>query len=102
MRRRAQALVMFVGYAAKLLSTASAGPASGGGALNDLVSLLINIITAPGTEKNLDDVATAARLAMGQVLTVMSAADFIRAVVVIVECGEDRVSQFRGYIKSAS
>lgn len=65
--------------------------------MSDLASLLIDIVTMQGTsgsEKGADDIAEAARGSINRTLSVMSAADFVRAVLAILECGEDRVSEY--------
>jgi U3 small nucleolar RNA-associated protein 10 len=98
MRRRAQALLLFVGYALQPLSavSVSADSAFHDGASGDLLSLLIDIVTVRGPtaahEKNAVDFAKAARFAMSQTLAAMSAADFLHAVLALLEHGDDHVS----------
>jgi len=95
-KRRAQAIVTFVGYALKSSSPAvPVGVVPEGGATSDLVSLLITIATLQGgtvAENNVDDIRKAARLSMSRALGVMSAVDFISAVRSMLESGEQRVS----------
>ncbi|KAJ7701560.1 hypothetical protein B0H17DRAFT_1195339 [Mycena rosella] len=95
-KRRAQALVLFVGYAIKLSSSAVEATATApeGGAMSNLVSLLIALATARGgssPETRVEDVSQAARVSLGKALGCMSAVDFVDAVLSILKSGDSRV-----------
>ncbi|KAJ7178741.1 armadillo-type protein [Mycena crocata] len=94
-KRRAQALVLFVGHAMK-------SPAHGGdeitvpegGAMSNLVSLLIAVATARGgstPDTRVEEVSKAARVSLRKALSCMSAVDFIEAVLSILKFGDSQV-----------
>ncbi|KAJ6554556.1 armadillo-type protein [Mycena capillaripes] len=94
-KRRAQALVVFVGYAMKM-SPSSAAPVTvpEDGAMSNLVSLLIALATARGGSSpntRIEDVSQAARISLSKALGCMSAVDFIDAVLSILQSGDSRV-----------
>ncbi|KAF7326662.1 U3 small nucleolar RNA-associated protein 10 [Mycena venus] len=94
-KRRAQALVVFVGYAMKMSpSTAVEVTVPEGGAMSNLVSLLIALATARGgatPDTRIEDVSQAARTSLSKALGCMSAVDFIDAVLSILQSGDARV-----------
>ncbi|KAF9078300.1 armadillo-type protein [Rhodocollybia butyracea] len=96
-RRRAQAIVIFVGYAAKTFpispSTSILNPDAmdvvpENTNLSDVVSILIALSTnstlGGSTEVKIEDVSKSARLSMARVLNVMSATDFIETVLLML------------------
>jgi U3 small nucleolar RNA-associated protein 10 len=97
-QRRAQALTIFVGYAAKPSSTtSSAVTVSDNCTIGDLVSLLIESATVHGdgaSKTKTAEISNAARSSLSQLLRTMLATDFIAAVLGMLESGETRVSLF--------
>ncbi|KAE9407069.1 hypothetical protein BT96DRAFT_987019 [Gymnopus androsaceus JB14] len=104
-RRRAQAIITFVGFAAKTLPSnlSQKNPdamdvvQSNAGNLGDVVSILITLSTkstntSAGAEAKVEDITKSARLSMSRVLSVMSAADFIDMVLLIL-ANEDQLIQ---------
>lgn len=98
LRRRAHALIIFVGSALKpsahVQAPASSTEPPGGRAISNLVSALIALATlqgGPNTENGMDDISQAARASLNQALGVMSAVDFISAVLSMVESGDQVV-----------
>ena len=91
LKQSAQSLIILVGHAVNAFAPSNE-VASNGEALGDLVSLLLDIITARGVgvSEN-DDIARAAQSVMGQVLRVMPATHFIGAVQSTLESGDDKV-----------
>ncbi|KIK65016.1 hypothetical protein GYMLUDRAFT_39424 [Collybiopsis luxurians FD-317 M1] len=102
-RRRAQAIIAFVGFAAKTFPTSSKPPPKPdamdvvqpeGGELSDIVSILITLSTksasgaAGNAEVKIEDIAKSARLSMTRVLSVMSAASFIDTVLLMLSNDE--------------
>jgi U3 small nucleolar RNA-associated protein 10 len=95
-KRRAQALIVYVEYALKSTSSPLlADSILEGGSIGDLTALLIHIATLYGTrnEKSVDALSQAARSCLSQAANVMSAADFVGALLAMLESGEDRVSK---------
>ncbi|KAJ6578862.1 hypothetical protein DFH09DRAFT_980162 [Mycena vulgaris] len=96
-KRRAQALVVFVGYAMKLSSSTATEVTvtiPDGGAMSNLVSLLISLATARGgssPDTRVEDISHAARVSLSKALGCMSAVDFIDAVLSILKSGDSRV-----------
>ncbi|KAJ7146113.1 hypothetical protein C8R44DRAFT_600928 [Mycena epipterygia] len=94
-KRRAQALVVFVGYAMKMApSTAVQVTVPEGGSMSNLVSLLIALATARGgstPDTRVDDISQAARASLNKALGCMSVVDFIDAVLSILKSGDSRV-----------
>ena len=92
-KRRAQALVVLVEYA--LRSSSPPLPTdsiSEGGGVADLVALLIDIATLHSSLNAEDTLSQAARSCLGQGVSVMSAVDFVGALLVMLESEEDQVS----------
>lgn len=102
-RRRAQAIITFVGFAAKTFPSnlSQKNPdamdvvQSNAGNLGDVVSILITLSTkstntSAGAEAKVEDITKSARLSMSRVLSVMSAADFIDMVLLIL-ANEDQL-----------
>lgn len=95
-RRRAQALIISVGFALKPQSSMTPpGSVSDRRAMSELVSFLIQLATVQGEnhDNKLDNIAEAARASIPRVLSVMSAADFIIAVLAMLESEEQTVSR---------
>ncbi|KAJ7079966.1 hypothetical protein B0H15DRAFT_1025307 [Mycena belliarum] len=96
-KRRAQALVIFVGHAMKLSSGDQAVVmVLEGGAMSNLVSLLIALATVrggPSPDTRVEDVSQAARTSLSKALGCMSAVDFIDAVLSILKSGDLRVQR---------
>jgi U3 small nucleolar RNA-associated protein 10 len=109
LKRRAQALIIFVGHALQVSSlTKHSRDAPTGGAISDLVSLLIHLATLQGgstPESNVDYISNAAQSTMSLSLGAMPAADFISAVLTTLESKEERVrpiTSFLSWIKADS
>ncbi|KAJ7270708.1 hypothetical protein B0H12DRAFT_1229192 [Mycena haematopus] len=96
-KRRAQALVVFVGYAIKMpLSTTTLVAVPEDGSMSNLVSLLIALATARGgstPDTRIDDISQAARTSLSNALGCMSAVDFIDAVLSILQSGDSQVQR---------
>jgi hypothetical protein len=63
--------------------------------MSDLIALLIDIATVKrgtSSENNVDDISKAARFSLNRVVGIMSATDFIHAVLSMIESEEHRVS----------
>ncbi|KAJ6619037.1 hypothetical protein B0H10DRAFT_1194701 [Mycena sp. CBHHK59/15] len=95
-KRRAQALVTFVGYGLKMSPPTAAASTSvpEGGAMSDLVSLLIALATARGgstPDTKVEDISQAARSSLSKALGCMSVVDFIDAILSILKSGDSRV-----------
>ncbi|KII90106.1 hypothetical protein PLICRDRAFT_686024 [Plicaturopsis crispa FD-325 SS-3] len=91
-KRRALALMIFVGYALKLgQSSYKTRVMPDDGALKTLVSLITDISTTPSVDSNLDDLYKVAHSSSGQALNVMPAVDFIHAILAMLESGEHRI-----------
>jgi U3 small nucleolar RNA-associated protein 10 len=90
LRRRAQALVIFVGYAIK----PSTSERSQQGHVNHLMTALIALSTlesGTNADTKVDEISQAARTSMDRALRVMSVVDFANAVLSMIESGEQRV-----------
>ncbi|KAK0476138.1 hypothetical protein IW261DRAFT_1643515 [Armillaria novae-zelandiae] len=86
-RRRAQAILTFVGFAAKSTPGSSAS-------INTFVSLLVLMATLPsgqGSDTRMEDVNKASRLSLAQALKVMSAVDFLNSAIAMLESSEQTV-----------
>ncbi|KAK0237018.1 armadillo-type protein [Armillaria nabsnona] len=86
-RRRAQAILAFVGFAAKSTPGSSAS-------INTFVSLLVLMATLPsgqGSDTRMEDVNKASRLSLAQALKVMSAVDFLNSVIAMLGSSEQTV-----------
>ncbi|KAL0575096.1 snoRNA-binding rRNA-processing protein utp10 [Marasmius crinis-equi] len=87
-KRRAQAIITFVGHSAK--SFASSEDIEGSD-LSKLVSLLISLATAKSgstPESKIEDLNKSARLAMDRVLSLVPARDFIDAILSMLGSGD--------------
>lgn len=97
-RRRAQAIITFVGFSAKTFPSIllQKNPDSmdvvhpNGGNLSEVVSILITLSTKSTStststvEAKVEDIAKSARLSMSRILSVMPAIDFIDTVLVML------------------
>ncbi|KAJ7452113.1 hypothetical protein B0H11DRAFT_1742292 [Mycena galericulata] len=94
-KRRAQALVIFVGFAMKMFPSGGAQvDVAEGGAMSHLVSLLIALATARGgssPDTNVEEISQAARSSLTRALGCMSAVDFIDALLSILKSGDSKV-----------
>ncbi|KAF9553866.1 hypothetical protein CPC08DRAFT_672807 [Agrocybe pediades] len=93
LRRRAQALIVLVGYALKPRS-AAVGGGDANFSISSVIAQLITLATLPEgttTETRLQDVSEAARSTMNRLLTGMSVVDFIEAVQAMLESGDLKV-----------
>ncbi|KAJ3917389.1 hypothetical protein F5877DRAFT_44742 [Lentinula edodes] len=110
-RRRAQAIITFVGFAAKTFpASTSSKPQNNTGAmddaqpppqdssnLSDVVSILIALstknISGGSSEAKIEDIATSARLSLTRVLSVMSAVDFIDTVLLMLSNNDHLIQE---------
>jgi U3 small nucleolar RNA-associated protein 10 len=96
LKRRAQALITFVGSAATpAKEELQAASELGGGSMKDLVSLLIHVVTLQGgaVAKNIvEDVSEAARFSLHRTLSAIHATKFVDGALAVLETGEDTVS----------
>jgi U3 small nucleolar RNA-associated protein 10 len=93
LRRRAQALIIFVGFAVK----PSTSESSQQGHVRHLVTALIVLSTlenGANVDAKVDEIAQAARSSMDRALRVMSVVDFASAVLSMIESGKERVSLY--------
>ncbi|KAF5392137.1 hypothetical protein D9757_003220 [Collybiopsis confluens] len=106
-KRRAQAIITFVGFAAKAFP-ASSKPSEpdamdvvplAGGELGDVISILIVLSTqsmsvaSANTEVKVEDIAKSARLSMTRVLNVMSANSFIDTVLGMISNDDHSIQE---------
>ncbi|KAF5351352.1 hypothetical protein D9758_008071 [Tetrapyrgos nigripes] len=87
-KRRSQAIVIFVGQAAKTFSSKESNNA--GGELSDLVSILLKLSRNPDSKVN--DIVKASRSCLTKVMSVMSVLDFIDAVLLMLS-SKDAMAQ---------
>ncbi|KAG5644278.1 hypothetical protein DXG03_008763 [Asterophora parasitica] len=90
LRRRAQALLMFVGHA---LKPSAPGSTASEEDLSRLVAALISLATLQGasTDTKVDEICLAARASLNRALGVMAASDFVAGVLSMVESGDVQV-----------
>ncbi|KAJ3761867.1 hypothetical protein EV360DRAFT_36877 [Lentinula raphanica] len=106
-RRRAQAIITFVGFAAKTFPTSNTPRLRNPDDINisqiednnysDVVSILISLSTTSTSgsdaETKIQDVAKSARLSLARVLNVMSAASFIDTVAMMLSSDDDLIQE---------
>ncbi|KAJ3863958.1 armadillo-type protein [Lentinula novae-zelandiae] len=110
-RRRAQAIITFVGFAAKTFpaSTTSKSdnntdamndaqpPPQDSSNLSDVISILIALstknVSGGSSEAKIEDIATSARLSLTRVLSVMSAVDFIDTVLLMLSNNDNLIQE---------
>ena len=94
-KRRAQALIVFVGHALQSSSsTKHPRDPIANAAISDVVSLLVHLATLQGgstPESNVDAISNAAQSTMSLSLSAMPATDFIKAVLTTLQSREERV-----------
>jgi hypothetical protein len=94
LKRRAQALIIFVGHALQTSSAKHRGDFPTSKAISDLISLLVHMATLHGgssPESNIDYISSAAQFTMSLSLGAIPATDFISAVLITLESNEARV-----------
>ncbi|KAG0706218.1 hypothetical protein DFH29DRAFT_902720 [Suillus ampliporus] len=87
-KRRAQALIIFVGYA--ITPTPSTDISKGDNATTELISLLVDLATMEG-ENNIADIVSATQQAMLKVMNAIGAADFLNGALVMLQSDETRI-----------
>ncbi|KAJ3856701.1 armadillo-type protein [Lentinula lateritia] len=108
-RRRAQAIITFVGFAAKTFPASTTpkphtdamddaqAPPQDSSNLSDVVSILIALSTkntsGGSSETKIEDIATSARLSLTRVLSVMSAVDFIDTVLLMLSNNDHLIQE---------
>ena len=93
MKRRAQALILFVGYALKPEISFS----SEGGSISAVITHLTTLATLTGgetTDTNIDEISEAARSSIHRLLSGMSVAIFIESVESMLKSGDAEVYEF--------
>ncbi|KAF8889071.1 hypothetical protein BD779DRAFT_1714897 [Infundibulicybe gibba] len=93
LRRRAQSLVLFVGYALKASSTNVSSLASE--SMGELVSALISLATLKGgstTETKIGEIVKTTHTAMAQAMKIMSVSDLIGSVLQMLESDDNTAS----------
>jgi len=102
LKRRAQALILFVGYALKGRQPgAVSGSVSTEDTLSQVVASLISLSSVQGgstTETNLDSITEAARSSIDRLLKSMSATDFIESVEAVLPTPDVKV-RFLSFIQ---
>ncbi|KAG2130333.1 hypothetical protein DEU56DRAFT_815464 [Suillus clintonianus] len=87
MKRRAQALIMFVGYA--ITPTPSTDISKGDNATTELISLLADLATTEGD--NVADIVSVTQKATSKVMNAIGAADFLNGALVMLQSDETRI-----------
>ncbi|KAF8154101.1 hypothetical protein B0H34DRAFT_800000 [Crassisporium funariophilum] len=93
LKRRAHALILFVGYALKPRNSTAASLQEDM-SLSTVIANLISLATFPGGQSNetkIDEVVDAARSSMNRLLSSMSVINFIQSVKAMLESGDDKV-----------
>ena len=90
MKRRAQALIVFVGYALK----PEESPSSEGESISAVIARLTTLATLTGgtTDTNIDEISEAARSSIHRLLSGMSVANFIESVESMLKSGDAKVN----------
>ena len=92
LRRRAQALIIFVGLVLKpKKATTSSVPLQDGNAISVVITQLIALAQRSPSETKLDDISEAARSSLNRLLSSMSVTDFMDAVQTILSSGDVKV-----------
>lgn len=91
LRKRGQALLVFVGCAVERSSSLYLEDAASTGAVNELLSSLLDLAQSSGKEDGLKEVRAAAQTAIGQALRAVPATSFIAAVGTILDVPKPRV-----------
>ncbi|KAG2363636.1 hypothetical protein BDR07DRAFT_1471237 [Suillus spraguei] len=86
-KRRAQALVMFVGSA--ITPTPSTDISRGDNATTELVSLLVDLATIEG-DSNISDIVSVVQQATSKVMNAIGAADFLNGALVMLQSDETK------------
>ena len=92
MKRRAQALILFVGYALK----PKVSPSSEGESISTVIGHLTTLATLTGgetTDTNIDEISEAARSSIHRLLSGMSVAIFIESVESMLKSGDAKVNE---------
>ncbi|KAG1807089.1 uncharacterized protein BJ212DRAFT_1387903 [Suillus subaureus] len=87
-KRRAQALIMFVGYA--ITPTPSTDISTGDNATTELVSLLVDLGTMEG-DSNISDIVSVTQQTTSKVMNAIGAADFLNGALVMLQSDETRI-----------
>ena len=90
MKRHAQALIIFVGYALK----PKLSPSSEEESISAVIAHLTTLATLTGgetTDTNIDEISEAARSSMYRLLSGMSVANFIESVESMLKSGDTKV-----------
>ena len=90
MKRRAQALILFVGYALKPIASVSTEEES----ISTVIAHLIRLATLTGGKTNdtkIDEISEAARSSMNKLLSDMSVTNFMESVGSMLKSGDARV-----------
>ncbi|KAF9468309.1 hypothetical protein BDZ94DRAFT_1246474 [Collybia nuda] len=93
LKRRAQALLMFIGHSLKPTTSESRSPSYEEN-MGQLVTALISLATlqeGAGVETKIGDICIAARSTINQVLGVMSVIDFVKAVQSMIKSGDEKI-----------
>ncbi|KAG7098539.1 hypothetical protein E1B28_000475 [Marasmius oreades] len=97
-KRRAQAIITFVGHATKVFPSAKETKASSSESppsLSNLVSLFISLATMKSKESapdlRIDEIVRSARLALSKVLSIVPARDFVGAILSMLGSGDGSV-----------
>ncbi|KAG2757731.1 hypothetical protein P692DRAFT_20824545 [Suillus brevipes Sb2] len=87
-KRRAQALIMFVGHA--ITPASSTDISRGDNATTDLVSLLVDLATIEG-DSNVSDIVSVTQQTTSKVMNAIGAADFLNGALVMLQSDETRI-----------
>lgn len=90
-KRRAQALIMFVGHA--IIPTSSADISKGDNATTELVSLLVDLATIEG-DSNISDILSVTQQTTSKVMNAIGAAEFLNGALVMLQSDETRVGLY--------
>jgi U3 small nucleolar RNA-associated protein 10 len=93
LRRRAQALIVFVGHAFKAKASVANAP-EGEGSISTVITQLVELSELPdgkSTETKVEEIKEAAHTLMNKLLSLMSVPDFINAVHSMLGSGDTKV-----------
>ena len=101
LKRRAQALIIFVGLVLKPKKTNTTSvPLQDGNTISAVITQLITLAQRSPSETKLDDISEAARSSLNRLLSSMSVTDFMHSVQTILSSGDVKViHSLHGFLK---
>ncbi|KAF8999772.1 hypothetical protein BDQ17DRAFT_1360346 [Cyathus striatus] len=89
-KRRTQALIIFVGHALKTASNPSESTMLRP-MISTMVSQLVKLATLKGSDVRVEDISQTAQASLNRLLAIMSAADFVQSILTMLEANDIRV-----------